>query len=447
VSELDDWRTEAGRHLDWQAGRARAYLGYYHGESQVIALMEQEERQAFRRLLDESHANWAELVIKAVAERLTVAGFRFGASTDQAWLIWQASRMDADHKLVQNDALVTGHGFALVQPDEANPTGVSITAESPLEATVLYAPGSRRRRVAAYKRFMDDPGDPGGQTTEVLILPDVIATWRGAGGEPELAPNPAGLVGMIEIRPQPETMGPPRSELDGVMSTLDRIHTTIFNRMVATDYAAFRQAWATGVKLARRTITDAEGGEHQELVRPYDVGANRLLINENPDGRFGSFPESTLRGYLDAVEQDVHTMAAISQTPPHYLLATMVNLAADAIKAAEAGLVSKCAQRALFIGEDWEEVARVALTLVGDPGAADVEGEVVWRDWETRSQGQLVDALVKLATIGVPREVLWERAGASPQEIDRWRDMAAREAAAAPPAPAPAPAPPAPAPA
>jgi len=89
----------------------------------------------------------------------------------------------------------------------------------------------------------------------------------------------------------------------------------------------------------------------------------------------------------------------------------------------------------------------VALTLVGDPGAADVEGEVVWRDWETRSQGQLVDALVKLATIGVPREVLWERAGASPQEIDRWRDMAAREAAAAPPAPAPAPAPPAPAPA
>jgi hypothetical protein len=46
-----------------------------------------------------------------------------------------------------------------------------------------------------------------------------------------------------------------------------------------------------------------------------------------------------------------------------------------------------------------------------------------------------VDALVKLGTIGVPREILWELYGATPQEIIRWRQVAeaqaAQEAAAA----------------
>jgi hypothetical protein len=34
-----------------------------------------------------------------------------------------------------------------------------------------------------------------------------------------------------------------------------------------------------------------------------------------------------------------------------------------------------------------------------------------------------VDALVKMSTLGVPREVLWERWGATPQEIERWRGL------------------------
>ena len=75
---------------------------------------------------------------------------------------------------------------------------------------------------------------------------------------------------------------------------------------------------------------------------------------------------------------------------------------------------------------------RVALRLIGHPAAADVGAEVVWRDFETRSEGQRVDALVKMRTLGVPLEVLWERWGASPQEIERWKAIAATEAAQAP---------------
>jgi hypothetical protein len=424
---LQEWRERAANKLDKQAARALLYQHYYDGEHAITALLNTEERQTFRKFLRESKANWCELVVNAVAERLQVVGFRFGAdSGERAWTIWQASSMDADGELAQTDALVCSSSFVLVQPEDTNPTGVEITGESPFEATVLYEPGRRRRRTAGYKRFADDDG----ATVEVLILPDVIATWQPGDQQPDVAPNPAlqvtdsGFVPLVEIRPQPRTIGAPRSELGPAITFQDRINTTIFNRMVATDYGAFRQIWATGVKMARKIIaTDDDGTPVTELVKPYDVGANRLLANENPEGRFGSFPESTLAGYLNSVAQDVQQLAAVTQTPPHYLLGEMVNLSADAIKAAETGLVAKVSRRALHIGEAWEEVMRIALGFVGDPAAVDVGAEVIWKDFETRSEGQRVDALVKMSTLGVPTEVLWQRWGATPQEIEQWKQM------------------------
>ena len=434
MTEIDDLRAAGARKLDGQAQRARRYQEYYDCEAGIVALLDTEERQTFRTFLRESGANFCELIVNAVAERLTVTGFRFAGADADAWQIWQASHMDADSQLAQIDALITGSGFVLVQPDDDNPTGVEMTVESPLEACVLYEPGSRRRRAAGYKRYTDDAGQT---DTGVLITPDQIITWlphAGPGG-PLVEENPAGEVGLVELRPQPQTSRAPRSELASAISIQDRIHTTIFNRLVATDYGAFRQIWATGIKVAQQVIK-GENGDTVRVVRPFDIGANRLLTNENPDGHFGHFPESGLKGYLDSVEQDANHLAAISQTPPHYLLATVANLSADAIKAAEAGLVSKTTRRQLFLGEDYEDAMRIALRMTGNPAATDVEAEVLWRDPETRSLGQLVDSLVKMRTLGVPLEVLWERYGASPQEIKRWLVLAAAERAAAP-APAP----------
>jgi hypothetical protein len=432
----DDLRAAGGRKLDEQAARARAYQKYYDGEARILALLDTEERRTFQTFLQEAGANWCELVVNAVAERLQVVGFRFAGADDDAWEIWQASQMDADAELAQTDALITGSGFLLVQPDDDNPTGVSITVESPTEACVLYEPGNRRRRRAGFKRYADEVG---GRTTDILILPDEIITWPADGTGSVSERNPAGEVGLIELVPQPRTGRIPRSELAPAIPIQDRICTTLFNRLVATDYGAFRQIWATGIKIAREVIKTTDGGETVKVARPFDVGANRLLTNENQDGRFGSFPESTLGGYLASVEQDVTMMAAITQTPAHYLTGTLVNLSADAIKAAEAGLVSKTRRRSLHIGEGHEEAMRCALRMTGNPAATDVEAEVVWADMETRSEGQLVDALVKMATLGVPREVLWEKWGTSPQEIERWKSLPVPEPPRLPEPPQPVP--------
>jgi hypothetical protein len=436
MTELDDLRQRCSTHLDWQIPQCLMYQSYYDGQPAILALLDTEERQVFRRFLDESQANWCSLVANSVAERLQVVAFQWGASSDTAWAIWQANGMDADAELVQTDALVTGRGFVFVQPDDTNPSGVAITAESPLEATVLYKPGNRRQAIAGYKRYLD----PKGAVTDILITPDVIATWQPDADAPVIESNPAGTIGMVEIRPQPRTQGAPRSELDPAIPIQDRIHTTIFNRLVASDFGAFRQIWATGVKLARQlvTVTAADGTtQTQEVaVKPWDIGANRLLTNENPDGRFGAFPGDPLLGYMAAVEQDIEALAAITQTPPYYLHGKMVNLSADAIRAAEAGLVAKTRRRMLHIGEGWETVIRLALGMVGDPGAANVEGQVLWADPETRSIAQLADSLIKMASLGIPQEVLWQRWGATPAEVDAWKKMqAANPVPARPPVP------------
>ena len=444
TDELNQLRQAAALKLSIQSARVAGFAAYAENEAGIIALLDTEERQTFRTFLAESGCNWAELIVNAVAERLQVTGFRFGSEADNelAWTIWQANCLDADSELVQTDALTMGSSYLLVQPDDTNPAGVSITPESPYQATVLYDPGSRRRRVAGYKRYgaatdyalndwaLINQGQlTAGSVVEVLVTPEEIVTWwPDSGDTPQVDPNPVGAVSMVEVVPQPRTLGPPRCEFEGVIPVLDRLNTSTFNLMVSADYGAFRQVWASGVKIARQVVHNAtDGTDTVVALRPFDIGANRLLASENPDARFGSFPEALLTGYLSAIEQDVVHLAAMTQTPAHYLMGKMINLAADAIKAAEVGLVAKTRRRSVHIGEAYEEAMRLALGIVGSPAAANVEAETVWADMETRSEGQRVDALVKMATLGVPREVLWQKWGATPAEIQAWQAMIAAD--------------------
>lgn len=426
------WREHARRKLDEQRLRVGLYQQYYDGEP-VGIILEGRQRDIFRRLLRESRANWCELIVNAVAERLQVVGFRFGdeAIEEQAWYVWQANQLDADSEMSQTDALALGHTYVSVWPDDSHASGVAIYAEHPSQVITFHLPGDRREAVAAYKAFTDDWD----VHQEVLIFPDAVFTWYGRDEVLE-EPNQLGVVPYEDLVPTPRTIGPPRSELHSAVPFQDRINTTVYNRLVAADFGAFRQITATGIDLQR-----SEDGAYKP---PFDVGADRLLASENEAARFGVITESTLKGYLDGEGADVQHLAAITQTPPHYLLGVIINASGDALKAAETGLVAKVGRRARHLGEGWERVMRRALGYLGSPGSEEVEAEVVWHDFETRSEGETVDALVKMRTLGVPLEVLWERWGASPQDIERWKEMAAEEVdegVTVPPPAVPAPAP------
>lgn len=405
---VDEWRRAGQEKLSVQRVRALGYSELYDGEP-VGTMLVGEQRDVFKRLNREARTNWCELIINAVAERLYVMGFHFGdpAIDDLAWAIWQASSMDADSEMTQTDALVCAHSFVAVWPDEANPTGVTIYPEHPAEVTCFYEPGRRRVPVAAFKSF---GGTFTANRVDVLVLPDRVETWTPGGVTTE--DNAVGVVPYREVTPAPRTLGPPRSELHSAAAIQRRINTTVYNRMVATDFDAFRQVTATGV-----TVKETAPGVYEP---PFNVGSDRLLWAKNVDAKFGSIPGSGLNGFLDAVQADVMHMAAITQTPPHYLLGQIVNASGDALKAAETGLVAKVRRRAAHIGEAWEDVMRLALGMIGEASTVDYQAEVIWRDFESRSEGELVAALATMASLGVPLEKVWARWGASPQEIKAW---------------------------
>ncbi len=94
--------------------------------------------------------------------------------------------------------------------------------------------------------------------------------------------------------------------------------------------------------------------------------------------------------------------------------------------------MAKVRDKQLYFGESWEGVVRLAFRALGDPRANVTDSEVVWADAESRTEAEHVDALVKMSSLGVPREALWEKWGASPTEIARWKAQAAEEALLAP---------------
>lgn len=410
---------------------------YYDGDPPLSAIAEK-AREAFRRLLKQSRLNVCGLVVDATAERMQVDGVRLGDSETgdaEAWRIWQANNLDAYCDLLLTETVKVGRGFVLVAPNPQDARSPLVTAEDMTQAIVAYAPGSLRIRVAALKVWLDDWT---GRLMATLFLPKAIYkfqadvpkvggnavkpqwTKRQVEGEAWPAPNPLGEVSMVELRNRPDLLGKAHSEIEDILDDQDRLNKTLIDRMMAQEFAAFRQRWMTGFE-----VPEDENGQP---IEPFKAAMDRLWIVEDGDVKFGEFDATDLKPYLDATEADIQHMAARTRTPSQYLLGTMVNISGDALKAAESGLVSKVRQRMRPFGESLEDVVRLYLKAAGDSRDAS-RCEVIWHNPEFRTEGELVDALTKMDKLGVPREALWERWGASQTEIARWKTMQSDESA------------------
>jgi hypothetical protein len=411
--------------LDRADGALRRADRYYRGEHD-LAFASEKFRQAFGRTLRALRSNWMGIVVDAAEERLSVSGFRFGDDTadDDAWSIWQANGLDADSHLVQTDALVFGRAAVLVW---AGPDGQPrITAESPLQTAVAYAPGDRRTRLAGIKRWVDDDGtaflnlylaDEIRRFTATSTIPPAEQGQLGAPVEwddRDTIPNPLGVVPLVEFPNLPRTLGDPQSELTPVMPLQDAANKLLADALVAAEFSAFKQRWATGLEIP----TDPET---EQPVEPFDSAVSRLWVAEDPGTKFGEFQSTDLSNYTGAIDTIVQHIASISKTPAHYLSPSADRLSGESIRAAESGLIAKVRRKQIVFGEAWEEVMRLAFAVVDDPRSKVANAETIWADPETRTESEHVDALTKLATLGVPWSTLMRLAGFSPQEIERMR--------------------------
>lgn len=412
---------------------------YYAGEH-PLAFASERFRGEFGGLFDGWSDNWCDLVVDSVEERLNVTGFRFGGedtgADKDAWRFWQANNLDLDAQLGHTEALVCSEASVLVWPGDELP---EITVEHPTQVIVATMPGRRRQRTAALKAWRDDR-----TVLATLYLPDAVYKYEALVGssagdglpvrprwqpreitaEPWPLTNPLDAVPVVPLENRPRLIRPPSSEIDRVMPLQDAVNKLVADMLVASEFGAFRQRWASGIEIP----VDPDTGQE---VEPFRAAVDRIWLAEAPDARFGEFSQTDLGIYVRAIEMIVQHVASQTRTPPHYFALTGQFPSGESIKSAETGLVAKVRRRMTAFSEAWETVMRYAFLLSDDAAARSraeiVEAETLWSDPESRSEGEHVDAVLKMSAAGVPTEALWELLNFSPPQIERYKALRAAE--------------------
>jgi hypothetical protein len=432
------WLLRLGQRLTADLNRLETLDAYWRGDH-PLPFGNRKMREAYRRFQQQSKTNFCKLVAESVTERLKVTGFRTGGDGSdtldkQAWGWWQDNHLDADSGMVHRAAIVMSRAYVIVgeNPDQAGHP--LVTGEDPRQVIHESDPVNRRRRLAALKTWWDEIGT---RQLAVLYLPESIHYYRGkiqteatAGPwtpeqwEPDdtdfdngQVENTLGEVPVVPFLNCPDLRGNTLGEFEDVTPVQDRINTEVLDRMVVSTMQAYRQRWATGVDLSDEN-GNPQGG--------FDPGADMLWNVTDEQARFGEFQPADLTQMLKAVEADVQHLAAITRTPPHYLLGSMINLSGDALGAAETGLTSKVTERATEFGESWEMVYQLAGKIQGTEIPSDCE--VIWQNPQFRTLTEMAAANVQLVTAGVPWRTRMALLDFTPSQIDRMQTERAADA-------------------
>lgn len=435
------WLMRLGNKLESEVTRMNR-LDHFRLGTPPIPQGNNKMRETYRRFQHLSRTAFAGLIVETVLERLKIVGFRTGAAETQdedrtAWEWWQQNHMDADSGLVHRAAVTMSKAYVSIGRDLDTPGQPLVCGEDPRQTTHEASPTNRRKLLAVLKTYWDDVYTC---HRAVVSLPDriyyfkTVTAVKQAVGQGQLysaaqwdvdtdtypegsAANELGECPYVVFVNRPDLSGSGTGEFEDVLDVLGRIDTTVLDRMVISAMQAYRQRWATGVD-----NRDEDGNP----IDTYEPGADLLWEVPDEGAKFGDFSATDLTPIIKSIESDVQYLAAVTRTPPHYLLAGITNVSGDALGAAETGLVCKLGERQVEYGESWEEVNRKVGKLMGNTVAPDAE--ILWKDPQFRTLSELSDGIVKLAAAGVPWRARMEIFGATPSTIDRWETQRASDA-------------------
>lgn len=432
---------------------------YYEGEHR-LQFATARFKSTFGSLFHEFADNWCELIVNASVERMHILGFRVGDDSDEAdtdaEAIWRDNCLDADSRMAHTEAVKLGHAYVLVDGENKayDTDSPQITIEHPSQAIVFHDPTNFRHRLAGLKEWIDEDGrvcataylpdciyrfeaqDKAGQHNQAalrasgLVTPaDYISTpssevngagtleWVPRRGVPFEVENTLKVVPLIPLRNNPTLKMGGRSDIAVVIPLQDAVNKQIADMMIASEFASFAQRWATGLEVPK----DPQTGKALE-TGAFLASVGRVWASEHPDAKFGQFEASDLKNYVHSIEMLIQHVAALTRTPPHYLLGQSGAFpSGDSLTATETGLVAKTDAKKVDANPTWTEAQKLAFRAKGNEEKAKSVVETLWADSEQRIRSQRIDGAVKLTTLGVPQQAIWEdEIGATPRQVKRW---------------------------
>lgn len=345
-----------------------------------------------------------------------------------AWDLWQAARMDQFAGETHLEALKAGDAYVIVWRDqEGLPTIYPQRAD---QCTVYYddaVPGKIQWGAKLWCR--DD-----GRYRINLFFDDRIEKYVTAsptkGAMPErarefirfhededgwLLTHDYGRVPIFHFSNNSAVGTFGVSELTNVVPLQDLLNKAIADMVVACEFVAFPQRWATGLEVGQDEGTGTPKA-------PWTPGVERLWAVANETTSFGQFPQADMTGFLQIQEHFRLEIARVSATPLHYLMLTKGEWpSGEAMKTAEARFLAKIRDRMASFGNAWEDVMTFALRVAGKE-FADTRLSSDWEDPAPRSETDHVSALEGKMRLGVPWHQLMRELGYTEEEIQLMDD-------------------------
>jgi hypothetical protein len=401
--------------------RLRRFVRYIRGRQKLPWLPDNVDTE-YLDIARKSASNWLDLVLRSTTQGLYVDGY--GDRTDEADVLWerawQANGMDARQHALHQAAGTLGYSHLIVFPAA---DGVWMRPESAINMVTSFAdPGDEWPEYAV--RILDKGRTGYGGRFDLYDAEARYSIFPG--GEVTVAPHGLGFCPVVEMRWAIDLLGTPMGEVEPVIPIQDRIVDATFTLQMVAKYGAFPQRWISGIDTSK-PLVDAEGnvltdGEGNPLFPTIKAYVDSILTATDPDTKFGQFQAADLRQYVDALDAHIKHLAAITQTPAHYLLGSMEGNppTAEALSASESGLQRKISEKRMVLGEGYEQAMRAAAAILGmDAAAQDMASQVHWRDVESRSLAQVSDALLKLSQLGIPVDLLLPMVpGFSQQDVE-----------------------------
>ncbi len=206
-----------------------------------------------------------------------------------------------------------------------------------------------------------------------------------------------------------------KSELADVIPLQDALNKSITDMLVAMEYVALPQRWATGLEV------DIDPIPGKPRV-PFTPGVERIWTVGDENVRFGQFDAANLQQFLGVSNDFRAEIARVSGTPFHYLMLEQGAWpSGEAMKTAEARFLAKVQDRMASFGNSWEDVMRLALRM---KGLGEGRLSTQWKDPAPKSEKEHVDSLLVKQQLGVPQEQLWREAGYSDEDIEAMKEQA-----------------------
>lgn len=423
--------------IDTLRRRRGAYLlaeAYYHGAHR-LAFATERFWSVFGGLFREFADNLCPTVVDSLVDRLQVRGFsdngpqaNADTSTEAAEAVWTLNEMAVQSGAVMQDAALYGDAYVIVWPDDEMVP--AIYPQTPTECAVRYSRSRPGRVELGGKLWRADDGR--GRLT--LYYPDrlehFVTRGKVTGGLPDKAsrfteyaeegpptvPNGWGVVPVYHFANGAGVGRAGRSELAPVIPLQDALNKALIDMLVAMEFVAFPQRWATGVE----TPIDPDTG--QELP-PFKFGTERLLTHPDKDVTFGQFPQADLAQHVQVQDSLRLEVARVSGVPVWLLLPGGTPPSGEALKMGESRIVKKAHDRMRAWGPRWAAVTALAMRMAQVSTSGELE--TMWVAPETRQEREEAEVALLKGQSGVSEAQRQRELGYSAEEIDR---MAAERA-------------------